>query len=170
VNREISPTGKASIIPALMAGVLFLAGGLIFLCAAVENAARIPFALALLLLGGGLTAWSANRLRQQRQRSPEVLTDRVLDLAAAHDSEVTLAQVLSTLDVSEDEAREALARLEASGLCHQEQRRATEVYAFPGLAEGKVVRQCSYCGNEYPVREPLHKCPSCGGTLEIVKT
>jgi rubrerythrin len=153
-----------------MAGVLFMTGGLIFLCAAVENAARIPFALALLLIGSGLTAWSASRWRKERQRSPEVLTDRILDLAVAHDSEVTLAQVLSALDASEDVAREALARLEASGLCHLERRHATEVYAFPGLAEGKVVRQCTYCGNEYAVREPLHKCPSCGGTLAIAKT
>ena len=40
---------------------------------------------------------------------------------------------------------------------------------FPGLKESKVVRRCAYCGNEYTVRKPLHKCPNCGGHLEIVK-
>lgn len=170
MERETTLSGNALTLAAFVAGVLLLTGGLVFLCAAVQNAARMPVALALLLVGSGLAAWAGNRWRQVRLRSPDVLNDRIIDLAAAHDSEVTLAQVLSALDVSEDTARKALARLEATGLCHQERRQETTVYAFPGLAEGRVVRRCSYCGNEYPVRDPLHKCPSCGGTLAVIKT
>jgi rubrerythrin len=80
-----------------------------------------------------------------------------------------VAQVVSGLDVPENAARAALARLEAQGLTHPERRDERTVYVFPGLQESKVVRRCTYCGNEYSVREPLHKCPNCGGTLEIVK-
>jgi DNA-directed RNA polymerase subunit RPC12/RpoP len=157
-------------VAAFLFGALLLAGGLIFLCAAVQNPARWPVALALLVIGGGLAAWAGLRFRRTRQLSPDVLDDRITTLADRYDAEITLAQVVSELDVPDEAARAALARLEAEGLCHQEQREGKTVYAFPGLKESKVVRRCVYCGNEYSVREPLHKCPNCGGKLEIVKT
>jgi membrane protein implicated in regulation of membrane protease activity len=173
-ERRMSSTNRGVSLglnlAAFFAGVLFLAGGLIFLCAAVQNPARWPVALVLLLIGGGLAAWAGVRWRRTRELMPEVLDDRITSLADRYDAEVTLAQVVSDLTVPDEAARVALARLEASGLCHQEQREGRVVYLFPGLKESKVVRRCAYCGNEYSVREPLHKCPNCGGQLEIVKT
>jgi hypothetical protein len=162
--------GQGLNLGAFFVGVLFLAGGLIFLCAAVQNPARWPIALALLVIGGGLAAWAGLRWRQARELSPNVLDDRITTLADRYDAEITLAQVVSDLNVPDDAARTALARLESNGLCHQEQREGKTVYVFPGLKDSKVVRRCVYCGNEYSVREPLHKCPNCGGNLEIVKT
>lgn len=156
-------------VAVFVAGVVFLAGGLIFLCAATQNVARLPISLALLLIGGGLAAWAGLRWRRARQLAPDVLDDRIVELAAAHDAELSLAQVISALEVPDDAARAALARLEANGLCHREQRETSSVYVFPGLRESKVVRRCSYCGNEYSIREPLHKCPNCGGSLEITR-
>jgi membrane protein implicated in regulation of membrane protease activity len=157
-------------LAAFLLGVLFLAGGLIFLCAAVQNPARWPVAGVLLLIGGGLAAWAGTRWRRARELAPDVLDDRITGLADRYDAEVTLAQVVSELKVPDDAARAALARLEANGLCHQERREGKAVYVFPGLKDSKVVRRCVYCGNEYSVREPLHKCPNCGGQLEIIKT
>jgi hypothetical protein len=162
--------GQGLNLGAFFVGVLFLAGGLIFLCAAVQNPARWPIALALLVIGGGLAAWAGLRWRRARELSPNVLDDRITTLADRYDAEITLAQVVSDLNVPDDAARTALARLESNGLCHQEQREGKTVYVFPGLKDSKVVRRCVYCGNEYSVREPLHKCPNCGGNLEIVKT
>jgi hypothetical protein len=162
--------GQGLTIAAFIVGALFLAGGLIFLCAAAQNAARFPIALALVVIGGGLAAWAGARWRKAKQLSPDILDDRIIDLATAHEAELTLSRVISDLDVPDDAARTALARLEANGLCHQERREGKTVYVFPGLKDSKVVRQCSYCGSQYSVREPLHKCPNCGGNLEIVKT
>jgi hypothetical protein len=154
----------------LAASVLFLSGGLVFLCAAAQSAARFPIAMALLLGGGALAAWAGLRWHRARALSPDVLDDRIVSLADSSDAELTLAQIVSALDAPDDAARAALARLEANGLCQQERRDNKTVYVFPGLRESKVVRRCSYCGNQYSVREPLHKCPNCGGSLEIVKT
>lgn len=170
MNSRNRLAGQGLTIGLFVFGVLFLAGGLIFLCAATQNTARLPIALALLIVGGGLAAWAGTRWRRARQLSPDVLDDRITGLAASHDAEITLAQVVSALGVPDDAARAALARLEANGLCHQERREGRMIYVFPGLTESKVVRRCSYCGNQYSVREPLHKCPNCGGNLEIVKT
>jgi hypothetical protein len=154
----------------LVAGVASLGAGLIFLCAAVQNTARLPIALALVVLGAGFAAWAGTRWRRARQLSPEVLDDRITVLAGNHDAELSLTQIVSTLNVPDEAARSALARLEAGGLCIQEHRNGQTLYVFPGLKERKVIRRCSYCGSEYSVREPLTKCTNCGGTLEIVKT
>lgn len=163
-------TTQALTLGAFLGGVLCLAGGMIFLCAATRNTARLPIALALLVVGGGLAAWAGFRWRRARQLSPDVLDDRITALADSRDAEVTLAQIVSALDVPDDAARAALSRLEANGVCHQERREGKTVYVFPGLKESKVVRRCTYCGNEFSVREPVHKCPNCGGNLEIVRT
>jgi hypothetical protein len=170
MNRESGLARSASTLAVLSVGVLLLAGGLIFLCAAVEKPTRAPVALALLLAGGGLAVWSGYRWRQARLRSPDLLGDRIVDLAAAHDARVTLAQVISALDVTEEDARAALAHLEANGLSRAEHQGSKTVYVFPGLVQAQVVRRCSYCGSEFAVRKPLHKCPNCGGTLDVVKT
>jgi hypothetical protein len=167
-TRDVPGRGLTGV--ALIGGILFLGGGLIFLCAAVDNAARLPIALALLVAGGGLSAWAGTRLRRARRLSPGVLDDLIVGLAGSRDGEITLAQVIDELKVPDEAGRIALARLEANGLSAQERREGRVVYVFPGLKEGKVVRRCLYCGNEYPVREPLYKCPNCGGQLEVVKT
>lgn len=162
--------GQGVTLAAFFAGVLFLAGGLIFLCAAVQNMARLPISLALLVIGGGLAGWAGTRWQRARRSSPGVLGERIVELAQKQDAEVTLAQVIGELNVSDDAARAALAHLEANELAYQDRREDRTFYIFPGLKESKVVRRCVYCGNEYSVREPLHKCPNCGGRLEIVKT
>jgi hypothetical protein len=168
--RLSQPAAKGLTLVAFLIGALFLAGGLIFLCAAVQNTARLPLAIVLLLVGGGLAAWAGLRLRRQRSLLPDVLDDRITTLAANSEAEVTLAQVVAELDVPDEAARVALARLEAGGLCQREDRGRRTAYVFPGLRDSKVVRRCAYCGSTYSVREPLHKCPNCGGKLEVAKT
>jgi hypothetical protein len=170
MDRTDQAVSQLGTVILFLAGVAFLGGGLIFLCAAVQNTARLPIALALAAIGVALAAWAGLRWQRARQLSPEVLDDRITVLAASHDAELSLAQVVSELKVPDEAARAALARLEAVGLCTQEQRNGQLTYIFPGLKERKVVRRCSYCGSEYSVREPLTKCTNCGGTLEIVKT
>jgi hypothetical protein len=161
--------GQGLTLGALLMGALLLTGGFIFLCAAVQNTARLPLSIALLLMGGGLAAWSGVRLRRQRLLAPDALDDRITALAADHEGTVTLALVIAELNAPDESARAALARLEADGLCHQERHGDRTVYVFPGLKESKVIRRCAYCGNTYSVREPLHKCPNCGGDLEIAR-
>jgi Zn finger protein HypA/HybF involved in hydrogenase expression len=50
-----------------------------------------------------------------------------------------------------------------------ENREGREAYVFPELKETKVVCRCAYCGNEFSVKTPLHKCPNCSGDLELVR-
>jgi hypothetical protein len=170
MEHKAQSAGQGLTLALLFGGALFLAGGLVFLCAAVENTIRLPIAAALLAIGGVLAAWAGIRWRRARQFSPDLLDRRITDLAAAHNAELSAAQIMSELNVPETVARAALARMETNGLCHQVRREGKTLYVFPGLQESKVVRACPYCGNEYSVREPLHKCPNCGGNLETART
>ncbi len=168
-NRDGQPARQALIWSAFLAAALLLATGLIFLLAAISQPQRLLVSLLLLACGVALAAWAGKQWRRLRRLSPQFLDGRIAELAAAQDAEVTLVQVISALDVPEAPARNSLQRLEANGLCYQETREASTVYVFPGLRERKVVRRCAYCGSQHSVRQPLHKCPNCGGDLVVVK-
>jgi hypothetical protein len=154
----------------LLASVVPLALGLLFLCAANRQPMRLLLAIALLAIGAGLAAWSGLSLRRLRMLNPENLSDRITSLArAGGHAEVTLSQVVADLAVPDEAAMAALALLEGRGQCHREHRAGREFYVFPGLKESKVARRCAHCGSEFSVKTALHKCANCGGDLELVR-
>lgn len=157
-------------IAGVVLGALMLAGGLLFLCAATRQPGRLLLALILLALGVAFAAWGGFSLRRQIELSPKRLADRITDLAASSgEGEITLDQAVSHLNVPADSAQNALDLLSESGRAYRERRGDRYFYLFPGLKESKVVRRCPYCGAQFSVREPLTKCPNCGGPLELVK-
>ena len=161
---------RTILIAAFVISVVLLALGLLFLCAATREAGRLPLSLILLVIGGGLAAWSAITWRREQQLEPERLADSIIDLArASGGAEVSLAQIVAELNVPTDAAQRALGVLERRGECRRERRADKDVYVFPGLVEAKVVRRCAYCGSEFSVKTHLHKCPNCGGELELVR-
>jgi rubrerythrin len=109
-------------------------------------------------------------LRRQRELSPETVADRILVLAKADDdAELTVAEVVAGLKLPEAAVQEALELLQKRGRCRREYHDDHVVYVFPGLKESKLIRKCAYCGTTYSVKEPLHTCPNCGGTVELVR-
>ncbi len=158
------------LIVALAVAVVLLVVGLIFLCAATRQPGRLPLSLILLLIGGGLAAWSAVTWRRQQQLEPDRLADSIIVLVRARGSaEVTLAEVVAELNVPTEAAQRAFGVLQGRGECRRERRADKDFYVFPGLMERKVVRRCAYCGSEFSVKTPLHQCPNCGGQLELVR-
>jgi hypothetical protein len=161
---------RTILIAAFVVSVVLLVLGLIFLCAATREPGRLPLSLLLLVIGGGLAAWSALTWRRGQQLEPERLADSIIDLVRARGStEVSLAQIVAELNVPTDAAQQALGVLEQRGECRRERGPEKDLYVFPGLMEVKVVRRCAYCGSEFSVKQPLHKCPNCGGELELVR-
>ena len=152
-----------------ISGVL-LALGLLFLCAATREPGRLPLSVILLVIGGAVAAWSALTWRREQQLEPERLADSIIDLArVGGGAEVSLAQIVAELNVPTEAAQRALGVLERRGECRRERGPDKDLYVFPGLVEVKVVRRCAYCGSEFSVKTPLHKCPHCGGELELVR-
>jgi hypothetical protein len=154
----------------IVVGALILAVGLIFLCAATSNTGRLPLAIILLVLGAGMAAGGGLLLRRQRELSPETVADRIIVLAEADDdAEVTVAEAVAGLRLPETSVVKGLDLLEERGRVRREYRDGAVIYVFPGLKESKLIRKCAYCGSTYSVKEPLHTCPKCGGTVELVR-
>lgn len=146
-----------------------LGTGLLFMLASAAVPERGIMAFLLLgvgFVGVGATAWFYSRWYR---RQPAVLGSRVTDLAEHAGGEVSLAQVIAACNVPASVAQAAMDELVAKGQCHAETRDGQILYVFPGLRERKMVRKCVYCGSTFPVRDPLQKCPNCGGNLELVE-
>jgi hypothetical protein len=143
--------------------------GVLFLCAASLAPERLTLAIVLLVVGVIGAGWSAFSYRKWASVQPAALAARITDLAVGNDGEVSISQVMSSCDVSASVAQAGIDELLAKGQCRREPRADQIFYVFPGLKEQKVVRKCVYCGNTYPVKQSLQKCPNCGGNLELFK-
>lgn len=154
----------------LSVGAVALGFGLLFLCASMNNAGRVPLAVVLLVLGAGMATGGGFMLRRQRELSPETVADRIIGLAQKDDdAELTVAEIVAGLNLPEAAVVEGLELLDKRGRVRREYRDDHVVYVFPGLKETRLIRKCSYCGSTYSVKEPLHTCPKCGGTVELVR-
>ena len=154
----------------LVVSVVLLAVGLLFLCASSVSAGRLWLAIALIVIGGGLAAWSGTSLRRLRDLDPERVADRVVELVRRRgDTEITLADVVGSLQVPHETAEAAMGVLAGRQLIQRERREDRDVFVFPELRVSKVVRQCPYCHSEFSVKTPVHKCPNCGATLEVAR-
>lgn len=150
------------------ASAFVLGWGVLFLCAAITIPERAPLAIVLLALGAIGAGWSAVAYRRWLNVQPSALAARIASLAADHEGELAVSQVMSAYGVTESAATAALATLVQNGQCRREARADQVVYVFPGLKEHKMVRKCAYCGSTFPVKQALQKCPNCGGPLELV--
>jgi hypothetical protein len=150
--------------------VLFLVGGLVFLCAATRDAGRLPLALILLVIGGGLAFWGGTSLRRAVALDPDNLGDRITRLArqSGH-GEVTLSQAVSALGAPDEAVEEALDLLVEREQTYPEYREGREIYVFPGLQTTKMIRRCESCDTEYSIKEPIYTCPQCGGKVKVVR-
>ena len=151
--------------------VVFLAVGLVSLCAASRSVGRLPLALILLVIGGGLAFWGGTSLRRTIALDSENLSDQITRLArqSGH-GEVTLSQAVSALNAPDEAVEEALRLLVERGQAYPEYRQDREVYVLPGLRAAKMVRRCESCGTEYSVKEPIYICTQCGGKVTVVRT
>jgi len=154
---------------AIVVAAVLLALGMLFLCAATREPARLLVAAPLLLVGAGLAVWGGLTLRRLRELDPENLSDRITKLARKGNAEVTLAQVVAELGVSDEAAVAALNLLERRGQARRERvgDDGREVYVFLGLKPSLVERRCPYCGAEFSVKKVVYKCPNCGGDLRL---
>lgn len=155
-------------LAAFVASAFVLALGVLFLCAAITVPERAPLAIVLLALGALGAGWSAFAYRRWSNEQPSSLAVQITSLAADHDGELAISQVMSALGATESAATAALAELAQKGQCRREAHADQVVYVFPGLKEHKMVRRCAYCGSTFPVKQALQKCPNCGGALELV--
>ena len=158
----------------VITGVLILIGavllfiGLAFLIVSTKQPSRLLPALMMLACGGLLVVWSAMKIKALGAAAPENVNARVGELAATSGGELTVAEVVGQLGITESVARQALRHLTETGVCKEEIRGTTEYFIFAGLKQVIKVKKCAYCGTVYPVATPGRQCAGCGGQLEVV--
>jgi hypothetical protein len=152
----------------ILIGAVLLFIGLAFLIAATKQPGRLLPALAMLGCGGALVIWSATKIRALGAAAPENVHARVCELAATSGGELTVAEAMGNLGITEGVARQTLRHLTSGGTCRQEVRGSTEYFIFAGLKQAIKVKKCAYCGTVYPVATPGRQCAGCGGQLEVV--
>lgn len=153
---------KLGAILAIVIGSLVLVLGALFLIAAVREPSRLLPAVPLLVVGAGLDGFGIWTLVRQKQRSPDVLDDSIVELARRSNGEVTIAEIVAQLRVPDAAAQQALDLLASRGQVRRELRDQRAVFVFPGLQESKVIKRCVHCGSTFSVAQPIKQCPNCG--------
>jgi len=153
-----------------IASIPFITLGLLFMIAAIQNPARFPIAIVLLLIGAVLLIAGIKRLRRLADIDPATLKTNAVDLARRLGGEVTVSQFRAEYRIPRELAVDVLEDLVADGTCARENRENRVVYVFVGLMPALAEKVCPYCGAEFPVRSALRKCPNCGASIEIQKT
>jgi hypothetical protein len=152
----------------LAVGVLFLIIGSVFMLGSQGKPAFLLVGLLMVVLAIAGGIFTLKRLGRVASTTPDAVDERVLNLATMSGGEVTAGEVAGALQISPADAQAALERLVSQGMAEHKVRDGDLYYAFPGIATVRKIKRCAYCGTEYPLREPGHKCSSCGGALEVV--
>lgn len=160
---------RSSAILLIVAAIVLITFGLIFLMGSQGKGTIILTGMALLAGGIVLVGWAVNRLRRLAQLDPDQLATDAVELAQRLGGEVTVAQVQAELDVSGKLAAQVLDRLRSEGACYVEHREDRTLFVFKSLMPSKATKLCSYCGAEFSIRDAKRQCPNCGAMLEITK-
>ncbi len=147
----------------LMLGALLGLLGIVFLIAP----GRALVGLVMLLIGGALIGFAASRLRTLQGTSAAGVEQHIMQVATDSNGDVTVGALTGQTGLDDSLIRDGLQRLLGKGLVQVEVRDGTEHYLCPGLRQEKMIKQCPYCGNEYPLSQAGRTCPSCGGNLEV---
>jgi hypothetical protein len=155
----------------LIVGGFTMGLGLLFLCASIRAPQRLVLAALLIILGGGGVAWAGTTWRRLSEIEPKRLADRIVEMVKLQGKfETTAAEAVAELSAPVANVQAALEILGSRGDAVPEQRDDRRVYVFPNLKETKVVRRCPYCGAQFPVKQAITQCPSCGGNIELQRT
>ncbi|MCP4136631.1 MAG: hypothetical protein GY754_37015 [bacterium] len=160
-------TGKVIAGAALsVVGILSSVLGILFLIASKSVPSRAT--IGIILLGSGVVEliFGIRFFRQGIEASPAGMRRRMLKLAAKNNGILWKDTILAEFGDSPD-VEFRLNELIASKTAEKETRDNGTCYIFPALQMRMITKVCPYCGNDYPIRDDIESCPSCGGDLKM---
>lgn len=109
---------------------------------------------------------------EAKRRDPAWVEVQINGLAHRRKGELTLANVISELQVASDLATSVLADLVARKVCfaREDVAGAVTVFVFPGFKERREVKACEYCNAVYMPEDVKDTCTQCGATLKRTTT
>ncbi len=147
-------------------GLALIVLGMMFVIAAGEEKNRFMTGMILSVFGLSLLVMGIRLFRAGISISPGVIKERILKLAGRNHGELP-EDVLSGEMGSSDTLDFQLQSMIDSGIARKTSRDGRIFYLFSQFNMKLVVKQCPYCGNDYPVRDDIEVCSSCGGDLKL---
>jgi hypothetical protein len=147
-------------------GLAFIFLGIMFVMASGEKMSRLGTGIILLIFGLTFLIFGIRLFRAGIAVSPSKIKERILKLAARNHGE--LPEDVLTGEIGKSDILDfALQSMINSGMAGKTLRKGRTFYLFSEFNMTLVVKQCPYCGNDYPVRDDIEACSSCGGDLKI---
>jgi len=157
-------TGSAMIITGLVSELM----GLIFVIAAAGMTSRITAAGIFFCSGLPLLIIGFKMFRSGMVLRPELIREAILKAAATHHGEITKDIITGETgwnDIVIYEINNMIKKRTAK----IEERDGQTLYIFPEFQIKYIQNKCPFCANDYPVRDDVRKCPTCGGDLKFLQ-
>ena len=152
----------------LLVGAALFFLGLLFLIASAGAGQRLAVGIILLVVGGAGAFFSLRGILAHVALRPEKIREKIFRLAKMHHGKVAESVILA--EVGQAEAvRESIKRLRDEGEIQVSHQSGKTIITFPQFFLAQVMKKCAFCGNDYPVRDTIEKCPSCGADLTMEK-
>ncbi|MFC1669166.1 hypothetical protein ACFL20_02160 [Spirochaetota bacterium] len=143
--------------------------GVLFLIASGGQGSRLLAGIVLLAIGITILLVGIIIFRKAMSISPAGIKKKLLKLARLNNGEISEEEILASLgnsDIVEQQLNEIMQR----GIASEVIKNGRKIYIFPDFQLEIVVKECPYCGNDYPLRDDIEECPSCGGDLKMHKS
>jgi len=105
-----------------------------------------------------------------KRKDPRWVTVQINGIAHRNRGEVTVAQAISQLSVTEEMAASVLGQLVEKKVCFvRNDAGPVNTYIFPGFKEKREVKHCEYCRSVF-TDDADNICDHCGAPLKTIST
>jgi hypothetical protein len=150
----------------ILAGAVFFLLGLMFCIASSGQLQRLIVGVVLAVAGAGGVFFGLRGVLAQVALKPEKIREKIFRLAKMHHGKVAENVILAEAGQS-DAASEVIEKMRNSGELQVSHQAGKTIILFPQFFLSQVMKKCAFCGNDYPVRDTIEKCPSCGADLSM---
>ncbi len=152
----------------ILIAVLFFLMGLIFIIASGGSSSRLVPGIILIISGSLLGFLGGSILKTGFDLSPSQVINSILSLAKINNGYLKKEAIIAELGTypQVEKAMEKML-IDRTAVLDTSGQRPT--YIFPDFLHEIVVKYCSYCNTEYPLRDPIQKCSQCGGSITLKK-
>jgi len=153
----------------LLAGIIHLFMGIIFLIASSDNNTRLIIGIILFAAGALIFIAGYRLFKKGMVLRPGAIEAVILKAAAKKNGRVSQDALIAETGIKDLTLFE-LKKLVSKKRAFPEFSAEGAFYLFPEFQFELKFKACPYCGNDYPVRKDIEQCPSCGGDLKITGT
>jgi hypothetical protein len=147
-------------------GLALLLLGIMFIIVSSERGSRLVTGVILAVFGLLLLLIGIRLFRAGISVSPAVIKEKILKLAGKNHGELPEDVITGAIGTS-DTLDFQLQSMINSRIAKKTFRKGRTFYLFSQFNMELVVKKCPYCGNDYPVRDDIESCSSCGGNLKV---